>query len=437
MKSKHNSRAFAKILGTQYLILPFTVLTGILVARVLGPEDRGIYGFALLVINLISPLVLMGNQTSVNYFIASKKYQTKDIFFTILLIGLFFGLISSFIIYTLWSFKYLGTTGNQLTYRQILMCVSLIPFATIYFLTSRIIRAEGWYNYVNAIDIIYPLCSILCLWILVVGLGYGINGGIIAIGTVQIILCLFTLIIILKKTKPKGNISVSFTKDSMRYGIKSWLGTLATLTNSKLDHIFVSGFAQASHFAFYSIAVSLAGLIEKIPMALSTIFFNRIAEQKDLETRIKITEQIHRVTYVLIYVLGVGLMIIGPLIIPLFYGEAYKGAIIPFLIYTPVIMIYTTTRIIIYYFSSSGKPIVSSNIQLFALIAAIPCYYYFASNYGAVGAAFANIIVTVVSLSVALRYWLKQSGTSLKELFVLTSKDIDFVKQQFRKISKK
>ena len=89
------ARNSLNIFTTRLLTLPVTVLTSILVAIVLGPTNRGIYGFLVLMGGFALPLMMFGFGASITYFISNKRYAAGDVFLTCLTVGVLQGSIGA------------------------------------------------------------------------------------------------------------------------------------------------------------------------------------------------------------------------------------------------------------------------------------------------------------------------------------------------------
>ena len=67
-------------LTTKAIILIFSLVTTIIVARVLGPQGKGVYSLAILLPSLLITFTNIGIGQASVFYIGKKKYLPKEIF---------------------------------------------------------------------------------------------------------------------------------------------------------------------------------------------------------------------------------------------------------------------------------------------------------------------------------------------------------------------
>src|SRR5438128_3000583 len=77
--------------ATKLATLPIAFAASVLVARALGPADRGLYAFLGQLGGFVLPLVSFGFPSGVVYFVSSGRYLARDVACTCLVVGLLLG----------------------------------------------------------------------------------------------------------------------------------------------------------------------------------------------------------------------------------------------------------------------------------------------------------------------------------------------------------
>ena len=102
--------------SSQILIFALGFVASIILARVLGPEGKGIYALIVLVPALMLNLGSLGIEVANVYFTGSKQYQIKDIVSNSFLCGI---LISSILILLFFGAFHVDIFQNFLASNQI------------------------------------------------------------------------------------------------------------------------------------------------------------------------------------------------------------------------------------------------------------------------------------------------------------------------------
>src|SRR3989344_3580733 len=123
----------------------FGFLYLIIVARVLGPEGKGIYSLILLIPGLLMVLGSFGIESANVYFIGKDKYKTKDIVANSLILSFALGIILIIIFGIISQFNFFQNfiISDNIPIFQIWLVVLIIP---IYFISTffrNILRGYG------------------------------------------------------------------------------------------------------------------------------------------------------------------------------------------------------------------------------------------------------------------------------------------------------
>ena len=116
--------------SSQILIFVLGLATSIILARTLGPKEKGIYTLIILIPTVMLKLGSLGIEAANVYFTGSKKYKIEDIVSNSLLSSILLGSIlflSFFIIYHLSIFQNF-LKSNQLNGIYLRFAVLAVPF---------------------------------------------------------------------------------------------------------------------------------------------------------------------------------------------------------------------------------------------------------------------------------------------------------------------
>lgn len=398
---------FRNVLGTfvtEVLTVGLNMLLGILTARLLGPERRGILTLVMtLPLTLVHFADLGVSQANI-YLIGRRKRPAGAILNNSLVIALSSGLL---IAATLWLMRDLILNallpGLPAPYFAAVLLLLLLLLLYTYWIA--ILRAWERFRLVNLLLLMMPVSLLICMtpallifrgnieWATAAYLA----GSLLAIG---ISLFVIGRQVRLQSTGPVQLFDSRLARESLSYGLKSYLQNLVGHLTYRLDIYLMALFIDSRDVAFYSIAVSIAELAWYIPNSVGIVLFPKLSNE--VEERIHpLTAEVCRHTFVVTLLATAGVIIAGIIGIPLLYGVEYRPSILPLLALGPGIVVMSLYKVLTRNFSSRNRQQVSVIIALSGLALNIVLNLLLIPRLGAIGAALASSCAYTV-MSVAL-----------------------------------
>lgn len=388
------------------LNIALTAINGIYLARVLGPENRGIIVLLTTLTAIIPTILNFGIPHSASYFsrhhpeniILMKKYIFK--------IQIFVAFTSFFILF---GFKEILSgiflEGYVLHFWILFLLTIIIFFSSLNSTIGSIIISRGdtklfslgsntgtfiafimtfiFFSCINS-NPMYPIEIVLCISL---------------IGTV-----ITTLIYEFKFNthQTTENLKILSFQSFIRYGLKAQIGAVSSLVFKRIDLFIVGYFLNPQSVGYYSIALSLRDLGLIIPRATAGLLVGEIADKQNIQLYKKtLFFKYLKITSLLSVILIFMMVISLPILIPLLYGKAYNEAV-----YISVIAAYSifplgNAIVLGSMFYGSGKPLTISYSNIFASILALPVITAMVFFYGIKGAAIATILTSTILLCVS------------------------------------
>ncbi len=185
--------------------------------------------------------------------------------------------------------------------------------------------------------------------------------------------------------------------------------------------LLVEFFLGIETVGIYSIAVAVAEFLWFISSSISTAAYTRIG-QLPLAEAGSLTVKLLRVSVVLIAAVSLILAIAGYFLIPIVFGEQYRGAVKSFEILIPGVAFYGTASILSTYFTSQlGKPEFSFYIASFSFIINLVISVTLIPRMGMVGGAIATTASYMLSVIVSLVLFMKTAKVKTSELLMKPS----------------
>ncbi|WP_316742784.1 flippase [Pedobacter antarcticus] len=408
--SVFSSKAASLLLG---------LVTSILTARYLGPEGNGVIAALSIYPSLFMALGALGIQQSTTYFVGQNKYSVSDIYNSVLAIWLITSTLGISVSYLLIKYFAKENFSNDL----IILAVIAIPFSLYTTYTSGIFLGMQNIKEFNRINWIPALTNAILTFVLIGLFPFGVKGSMIAIFLGVFILTFIVFIKIRKYTDVRIRFNWIIIKDLFKLGAIYAFTTLIASLNYKVDIILLEKWSNVYELGIYSKGAVLVELMWQVPVILSTIIFSRSAAAKDSKLfSIKVC-QLLRFTIIIIVGISVIFFIMSGFIINTLYGEkfAHSAEVIRMLI--PGVMLMVLYKVLYMDMAGRGRPWMSMEAMIPAVILNVILNYFLVPKYGAVGSSIASTISYSLSAIVFVVRYSQYTGISLRSIFTYTADD--------------
>lgn len=400
-----------------------SLFISIYVARILGPEAKGMYYLLIQMVSIVVLFGMFGIDNSAIYFLGRQKMPQAELYSHIL----FLTIVSSaaFFIFIMASHSFLlksvlrGVPGSYLR-----MMTLAIPLLMLNQASLSIILGLNRIMLYNVLEMICYGLLFINFVIFAVGLGMGIYGA--YLGFVVTYLFMDCVYIILFIRKIGLNVRWERLKDILHYGLRSFLGPLSLLLIYKVDSFVLNFFSDIRQVGFYSIAVSFAELLPFIPIAVGTVLFPKLASQEQ-DTLNASMARVVRVIFSFLILLALTFLFAGKWLILFMYGKIYSPSIVPMYILLPGFVFISLYYLFFSYFGAVGKPEIVTAILIVTLLIKLFLSIFAIARWGMFGAASASAISYFfcgLSLLIAYRFMSKQL---LRDIFVMKGTDLKYV----------
>lgn len=421
------------ILSSNLFAIIAGLLFGIILARVLGPEGKGVFTSLAVIPTIVVSFAALGIRRASIYHIGKKKHRADTIASAVIIIlvgSSTIGIIGSIIAFKL--------IANPIFSVLLIALTSLIiPFKLSSIYIGGIYIGKENFRFANFLRWIQPLISLLILIILVWILKLGVTGAIISILTGSIVASVIAFSKIFKDFSIDLKIGLTAIKEMLQLGIMYALSLLVMQLIYKIDILILEELSTLQEVGYYSIAVNISEQIWQLPLAIGIIIMSRSANEK------KEGEYNTSVTLLLRFSLVCGLAawavlhFIAPIIIPIIYGEAFSPASNILQTILPGIVLFIIFRILNSRLDGIGKPTVAIFTVIPALVINIILNYLWIPEFGGQGAAMAtNVSYSFAAVLMIISY-IKITKTSFTKLFLPQKEDINIIKKVIGKLSHK
>jgi O-antigen/teichoic acid export membrane protein len=406
------ARGTAITFAARVLSLIIGIATSIILARLLGPEGKGIYTLAALLPSLIVTLVNFGIGPATVYHVAQGRYPRREILGNNIVFALGIGVVGVFVGLVV-AFFFQESIFPGVTQGYLLLALALIPVNLLFAYLQNILLGAQRFKEFNLITILHALLFlvfiVIALWILKAGIPGALLAAVLAwfLTNVVLLFCAW---------KVAGGISFKLNPVYLRkasvYGIQAHLGNILGFLNYRVDMFLVNGFLNPAAVGFYSIAVGLVEKLWMVSAAASTVLFPRVAAETDEQRRKEFTPLIARTILWITAFGALMLVFLSRWIIIVLYSRAFLPSISALQALLVGIIALSVGRVLANDIAGRGRPILNSYVGMLALVTNVTLNIVWIPRYGITGAAWASTVSYSVTLLARLFLYCRLSGNS-------------------------
>jgi O-antigen/teichoic acid export membrane protein len=391
--------ATTQTLLVNILILGLGVVTGIVTARVLGPNGRGELAALIVGPQFLAHALTLGLPDALVY--NHKRYPDRapQLFSAALFLGIFMGAVATLIGVLLIPYWLTEYSPAVIRFAQLIMLLAPVGLMAL-ILTSALQSREEFALY-NAMRYLPPLLTLLALIVLVLRQSLTPFSAALSYVLPAVPVVLWMLARLWKLYRPHWNGLRLAANNLTSYGLRSsgidFTGTLAYY----LDRVLLVGLLAPGSMGLYVVALSLARMLNVFHTAVASVLFTKMSG-RPAEEVVGLTGMAARVSTALTLLAALGLAGFGPQILSLVYGQQFLGAVTVFRLLVLEVVLLGMAWVLAQAFMALGKPGWVTLLQGVGLSISVPLLLVLVPPYGLEGAGLALLISATLRLVLAL-----------------------------------
>jgi O-antigen/teichoic acid export membrane protein len=410
---------FLNIVGTVTSLL-IGFVASVLLARWLGPTDRGLLALMLTISGLGLTLAGVGLPLAVMYF-ASRKASPGALLGDSLAYALFLTIL--FVPSALLLHEQIGDVFSRGRGGMVwVLAAALVPLTFLDWTTHNQVLGRLRFGLFNVLVVLSKLVYLVTIVVLVGVFGGGVAGGLLAGVMGSLVMIGGSLPSILKLERIRFDRGLF--RDLIRYGRNVQIGTFFQTLNFRFDIIVLQFFRPLKEVGYYVIAQVIAELVITFASAFQSSVQPLVAHYQGDDRQRATTVSALRHHGILAFVATVGNVVAGPLIILFAYGPGFHAAIVPMLVLLPGMWFLGTGTVVAGDLRGRGRPGLASVLAGLAVLVTIALDFALIPPFGVLGAALASVVAYVVYGLVSLVAVSRESGVAVSELVIPTRADL-------------
>lgn len=381
-------------------------LTGILLARWLGPADRGNYAAVTAFFGLIILATELGIGSAVVYYVARRKSEADNFVRTATAMLVPLSLIGAAATFGIALLFLDSGDPRRIPLLVLTVCIVVSLAGTPRNFVLQAISIPRW----NVVRLSQPVI----MMVLVVGTEIV---GPIDVTTVIALMAVSLAVqsalgwyFYAKVSNGQGTITTSVIRPVLRFGLTNMVSTAPNALNARVDQVVLALVVAPALLGQYAVAVTLSLLAGPLALAFGYVAFPRLARGDELREAI-IARAVRG--SLLVSLLGIAIIAASaPFAVPIVFGDGYGDVPRLLFVLAPGAVAFVVNQVIGDLLRGLGRPGLVARCEWFGLIATLAGLIVLVPAFGPYGAAFTSSVVYLI-VHVLLRWCLRSARSEL------------------------
>jgi O-antigen/teichoic acid export membrane protein len=412
-------KTVSHVFGTKVVdyLLKFT--TSVLIARYLGPSDKGILSFATLVVTWT---VMLGNLSLMDaniFLMGSRKFEQEEATPILLVMSILSGLFYGSILLCLVWFHWVNwPVGDGMVFCILLLT---IPVSLVLNNSTTVIQGLGWFTAFNVLTVAASATFFTWVLIVIFVAHNRLLGVVSALVGSNFLSAVAVTIYLMKRSQRAVRLSLAYLKAALTYGLRSHLRLCLSQLSARLDQYVLGVLLPPAYLGWYATAVGLREGLLLVPESISVVLFPWVARNQSQAA--VLTARVCRVTLAAMAAASLIAGVMSRPVIGMIYGARYLPAVAPFYWLLAAGLFQAVSRVLINYIYGIGRPQLSAWSSAACAVVSVGFIFPLVKSYGMIGAALTTLLAYAAGAMVDLVIVRRLSRLPVSEFLVIRKGD--------------
>lgn len=205
----------------------------------------------------------------------------------------------------------------------------------------------------------------------------------------------------------KGHFRRDQVRPMLRFGVLNMSSSAPNALNSRADQLVLALLVSASALGEYAVAVSLSVLAGPLVLAFGHVSFPRLARGESVRDTIRTAVR----GSIAVSVMSMAAIVVaGPFVVPVLFGAGYGSVTVLLLILAPGAAVVVVNQVLGDILRGLGRPGAVAVCEWFGIVATIVGLFLLVPRVGVMGAAVTSTVTYVVVFLMLLYFVSKHAG---------------------------
>ncbi|HET7421387.1 MAG TPA: flippase [Candidatus Dormibacteraeota bacterium] len=413
-------------LASRVVVFALSLAAGVILARTLGPQGRGLYALALVAPSALTLVANLGVSQALTYYLARREFPVDSLIGHAITLALLLGAATTVLLVAV-----MAVAGRWVLpgvpFSLVVIASLSIPLGLFFYFSLSFVQGKEDFVGFNALYLVNALALVLLLVPL-----FAARGNVaLAVGAWSLSwvpTAVLGVFLLSRHGRLNLRLEPRVARALFRFGIVGYVGFVTNYLNFRLDAFLVNIFTNAAQVGFYAVAVSLAETIWYVASAASTVLAPRVASSEPATSDIT-TGRVSRVVVTITMLGAVALGLVASPLIRLLFGGAFAPSVLAVWLLLPGIVTSGVARVLSGYLLGRNRLIVDFAASLAGLGMTLVFDIVLIPRYGFAGAAVASSLAYTTTMLVNMRWVVRNSSLTVKTLLVPTWADVRAARQ--------
>jgi O-antigen/teichoic acid export membrane protein len=416
-------RDAGRIFGGQVVMTLIGIGTGVILARVLAPEGRGLFQLIVVTVpTLLANLVKLGIPQASVYFIRRRGVAAERVVSTAVVVAVGTGGLAVVGCYVArdWLLANLMKGASVEAFYSVLV---VVPFVILQAYLMGIAQGLEHFREYNFQQIVPNVLALVGMAVVLLWLDLGLTAAVWTQVGILVFTCLWIAVRVNRLAPIRPHLDVSLLRGMLTFGGLSHVQTLAATSHMRIDQALIGYLSDSAQVGMYTVAVNLTGLLLRVPDALGTVLFPRLAAADDVAAHAA-TATVCRHTFALMVLGAAGYALAGPSVLRVLYGSRFEESIVPMLILLPGVVMMALYLLLTRNFTSRNRQHVNAVAAVTALVVNVGLNVWLIPRWGIRGSALSSVVSYGLAASILLVMFHRESGLPYRAVLLLRRDDL-------------
>ena len=362
-------------------------------------------GLALLLPTMLGLFLSGGIGTANVYFVGSRRQDVRTLSANSVAFAILATILGAIVVAVLDLTGWLARLIPGVPVWALLLAMLTLPISLLSGYFRSLLQGLRHITALNAITLGQGCLTLVLTVIMVVGLGWGLAGAIIAVVIAGVGGLIAAAILVRRaggRWRPLWSRPVMHA--TLAYGLRGYLGNVLQFFNYRLDAFIVNFFLGPAGAGIYGVSVAMAEMLWYLPNSVGFIIFPKASATSPAEMN-HFTPRIFLITLALTALGAAVLALLGNFLIRLIYTPAFASAYLPLLLLLPGVVLLGGAKVLTNEVAGRGYPQYNSINSGIALVLTVVLDLVLIPRYGVPGAAIASSIAYTAIFFTAIIFY--------------------------------
>ena len=400
-------------------ILKFAL--GVIIARALGPEGKGMYAFLITVPTMIISLAELGVRRATIYHIGKKIHSAEKIISVLSFFLIFTSIVGIIITYSVFSYD-----DTEIPLSLMIVTLLTIPVRLINKYTRGILIGKEQFKRSNKLAWIPNFLNLFSVVLFVIIFQWSVLGAILSLLISNTFVGFFAVWIVAKDHKISISFDYKIIKSLLELGLVYAVAIFLVKLNFRIDILLLKYLSTTTEVGFYNQGVSVAERWQA-PFALGAVILSRSANTENQDVVHNQIARLFRMTVIIGILAASVVYFISPYFVPFVYGEAFTPSVRIVQYILPAVVLVIMAKILASRLAGLQKTYIIILLYLPALIINIILNLILIPKYQAMGAVYSTNVSYTISFIGMVIIYSRIIKRPVFDLFKFRKSDFDFI----------